>query len=511
MFKQSTTDRQLDLLSNFDNTLDEARRDILNDPDEWHNLFFKYITSAIDEGPYAILYHQNMGRPNAPIRILVAMLILKEGFGWSDKALYQGLYFNLMIMKALGLENLNDKVPAQSTYYLFKNLLYQHQISQGVDLIGETFKQLTREKANIFGTFGDRIRMDSKLIGSNIANCSRLQLVISCLQVFWKSLSDQQRKKLSQSRQDYLDELCKKKPNQIVYPLNESEKSDMILKLGSLLLQLKQFYDDSDSDHFHLLTRLLDDQYEIDRQKVILKKPSEVSANSLQSAHDSDAAYRNKNGQTVKGYSVNITETCNSTGPNLITDVQVEKATTSDNSFVTSAIEATKEVVDRVKEVSLDGAYQDEANRNFAEKNEVTLHFTGIQGPKGDFGFVSDESGLKVYQKSTGSLLDLVEYKPGKYKTRLASKTWRYFTHDQIESSLRRKAIEQLPPAIKNRRNNVEATLFQLCYYTRNNKTRYRGLYKTRSWAYCRSIWINLVRVKNYLKSLSAPIDVAFS
>lgn len=511
MFKQSTTDRQLDLLGSFDNTLDEARRDILNDPDEWHNLFFKYITSVIDEEPYAALYHQNMGRPNAPVRIMVAMLILKEGFGWSDKSLYRELYFNLMIMKALGLENLNDKVPAQSTYYQFKNLLYHHQITQGQDLIGETFKQLTKEKADVFGTFGDQIRMDSKLIGSNIANCSRLQLVISCLQTFWKSLSDQQQKKLSQSQQDYLDKLCQKKPNQVVYPLSESEKSQMILKLGSLLLQLQQLYDDSDSDHYHLISRLLDDQYEIDQQKVTLKKPSEVSADSLQSAHDPDAAYRTKNGQTVKGYSVNITETCNPTGPNLITDVQVERATVSDNSFVTSALGTTKEIVDRVKEVSLDGAYQDETNRTYAEKNELTLHFTGIQGPKGDFDFISTESGLKAYQKSTGLLYDLDEYKPGHYKTRLTSKAWRYFTPEQIESSLRRKAIEQLPPAIKNRRNNVEATLFQLCYFTRNNKTRYRGLYKTRSWATCRSIWINLMRVKNYLKSLTAPPNIAYS
>ena len=81
MFKKSTTNRQLDLFSSFDLNLDEARREVLNDPDEWHSLFFEHITNRINEAPYAVLYHETMGRPNAPIRLMVSMLILKEGFG----------------------------------------------------------------------------------------------------------------------------------------------------------------------------------------------------------------------------------------------------------------------------------------------------------------------------------------------------------------------------------------------------------------------------------------------
>ncbi|MBQ0089875.1 MAG: hypothetical protein KBT27_11165, partial [Prevotellaceae bacterium] len=45
------------------------------------------------------------------------------------------------------------------------------------------------------------------------------------------------------------------------------------------------------------------------------------------------------------------------------------------------------------------------------------------------------------------------------------------------------------------KRNNVEATIFQLCFHTRNNKTRYRGKRKQELWAFARCAWINLRRL----------------
>ena len=45
----------------------------------------------------------------------------------------------------------------------------------------------------------------------------------------------------------------------------------------------------------------------------------------------------------------------------------------------------------------------------------------------------------------------------------------------------------------------VEASIFQLSYYTRKNKTRYRGMIKHKWWAYNRCLWVNLVRIKNWM------------
>ena len=253
MFKSSSTNNQLDLFGTFDMNLDKGRSKVLNDPSAWHTQFFEQVTNRIVESGFSVLYNEQFGRSNAPIRILLAMMSLKEGFGWSDEQLFEQVNFNLLVMKALGFVKLSDKAPVASTYYLFKQLLYQYQVEHGRDLVKEAFQQLTEAQSSIFGITGDRVRMDSKLIGSNIAKCSRLQLIISCLQVFWKSLSEEQQKRMGEQDYCVMDLLCQKKPNQIVYTKTDEEKAQMLVELGGILLRLQQTYDESESPQYFLI------------------------------------------------------------------------------------------------------------------------------------------------------------------------------------------------------------------------------------------------------------------
>ncbi len=78
-------------------------------------------------------------------------------------------------------------------------------------------------------------------------------------------------------------------------------------------------------------------------------------------------------------------------------------------------------------------------------------------------------------------------------------KAYRYFTEEDIDRCYLRKQIAQIPEKIRNKRNNVEATIFLLTNYTRNNKTRYRGMLKNKLWAILRSIWINLKRIIKWM------------
>ena len=160
MFKPSAASRQSDVFSSFASHFGESKTEKLNDPIGWHNRFCEYVTSRIDESPYAVLFSDSRGRPNASIRVLVAMLFLKEGFGWSDQELFEQCGFNLLVMRALGFVNLDDEVPVPSTYYLFKKQLFAYQMDHGVDLVGETFRSLTAEQAGLLGVCGDFIRMD---------------------------------------------------------------------------------------------------------------------------------------------------------------------------------------------------------------------------------------------------------------------------------------------------------------------------------------------------------------
>ena len=65
--------------------------------------------------------------------------------------------------------------------------------------------------------------------------------------------------------------------------------------------------------------RVFEDQYTVlsSPEEVLPKPPKAICSSSLQSAHDDDAAFRRKGENKVKGYNVNLTETCDEDGLNL--------------------------------------------------------------------------------------------------------------------------------------------------------------------------------------------------
>ena len=77
-----------------------------------------------------------------------------------------------------------------------------------------------------------------------------------------------------------------------------------------------------------------------------------------------------------------------------------------------------------------------------------------------------------------------------------------YFGQQAIRASHLRHQIKGRSEQELHKRNNVEATIFQLSFPLRNNKSKYRGLIKQKIWAYCRCLWINLVRILKYTKQL---------
>lgn len=509
MFKESSKTTSPELFSNIAQHLPESKLKRYNDSQAWHNVFRRNITEQIDETIFSPLYPSDTGRSSAPIRVLTAMLILKEGHGWSDAQLIENCNFNILVMNSLGLSNLSDTVPVRSTYYLFKQHLYEHQVKEGIDLMTEMSKTLTKTQAEMYGVNGERIRMDSKLMGSNIAKCSRLQLIINCIQRFYSDLSRADIALLSSSERDLLEKMTGKKSSQIVYGLTNEQKQEYLEKLGYLLYTLLHIYNDNHSEKYRIIQQIFSEQYNVMEEKILLKSVKEIRSDSLQSPDDEDATYRKKDDQQVRGYSVNLTETCDEEGLNLITDVSVEKSNTADNEFLIPSTEASKEILseDSVKEIYSDGAYHSDDNDEYAQENGITLHHTGMQGATGKYAFEWKENEqLGVTDTQTGECYEAQKQitKKGetRYKVKLSSGYTRYFTVKEIDVYFKRKEIKEMPKELSNRRCNVEASIFQLCFLSRNNKTRYRGIIKHKLWAIGRCLWINMVRIKNYLIEL---------
>ena len=149
-----------------------------SDPNSWHNQFYSLVTTKIDEEIFKPLFPEGKksGRPNASIRILVAMSVLKEGFGCSDEDLFEKCEFDLLTRKALGMELLTDVTPSIDTYYPFRRRICEYQERTGIALMQLCFEQLTGNQVRLLKMSGKCVRMDSKLIDSNIAHQSRYKL-----------------------------------------------------------------------------------------------------------------------------------------------------------------------------------------------------------------------------------------------------------------------------------------------------------------------------------------------
>lgn len=118
MFKKTNPNPQLDMFKEPTMQLGRRASQKYTDPLAWHNQFYKLITSKIDETIFKPLFKPgNMGAPNASVRILVTMSILKEGFGCSDEDLFEKCEFDLLTLRALGL--------VQSLLYRQNQLLKQ--------------------------------------------------------------------------------------------------------------------------------------------------------------------------------------------------------------------------------------------------------------------------------------------------------------------------------------------------------------------------------------------------
>ncbi len=100
-------------------------------------------------------------RPDAPFRLLLGMMALKEGNGCSDEQMFGNCRFDLRCMRSPGLHHIGDGVPVASTCYEFRMRLFSDHRPDG-----ESFQGVCRSQ----------VWPDSRLLRSNIAGSGRPRL-----------------------------------------------------------------------------------------------------------------------------------------------------------------------------------------------------------------------------------------------------------------------------------------------------------------------------------------------
>lgn len=503
MFRKTNKESQLNIFSSVSTLLESTASKQYGDTSCWHNQFREQVLMRIDEEIYKVLFNDKLGAPNASIRTMIGMMILKEAQGWSDSQLFENCRFNLLTRSALGLYNVNDPIPVESTYYLFRKRMYEYQKKNGEYLIEKSFKSITAEQIKEFEVSGRSIRMDSKLIGSNIAYFTRYEIIHYSLCRFYKEVPKKSKSKLESSDIEKLDALLEEESGKTVYRSTKEEIKARLQTIGILIYKVLNAFSDIESEQYKTLHRIFQEQYKkLDNDRIELRPKEEISSQSVQSPYDTDCTYRKKHDEPVKGYSVNITETCDKGQLNLITDVQVENASIADNQFVVPAVESTKQVLGHeVDNCHTDGAYNSKENAEYLQNDNTNFYLTGIQGRPSRYELTPTEEGLIVFDTQTNQSVPVIKVKNDKWRI-TTDNGYRYFSQDEIQSCILRHQINQYPDEIKNVRCNVEASIFQLCFHSRNNKTRYRSKIKNKMWAILRSLWINLVRIVKFSETI---------
>jgi len=507
MFKKSSKSGQLNMFTSPKFLFSGNSLKMYEDDHAWHNQFCKQVTMRIDEDIFRPLYCQDNGTPNAPIRVLVAMMVLKEAEGLSDQNIFENCRFNLLVRSAIGLHNADDPLPTESTYYLFRKRILEYAKEENENLLETAFAQITKDQCAEFEVSGKRIRMDSKLLGSNIAWLSRYELIHETLRLFYNQVKHATQ--LNRAIKDRLNELLKLEGNKVVYICSSEEVKSRLQELGELIYRILPLFSSSTGVRYQTLQRVFNEQYRVDEKKVVVaREKGEISAKSVQSPHDTDCHYRNKDDQKVKGYSINVTESCDDDKPlNLIGHVDVRKASTSDVDFFQDDIEKVQDVFpDKIEAAHADGAYHRPDNQQYCKDNEIDLYLHAIQGAKSRYQFSFAENGeLSIFDTLTNAIIEFKKIicKNGIDKWRIkAEKAYRYITQKDIDGYLIRKQIAETPIETLQFRNNVEATIFQLGYHYPNAKSRYRGEVKHQMWANIRCLWVNFVRILKYIKQL---------
>lgn len=343
----------------------------------WAEAFRTKILPLIDEEAFRACFHEDNGRPNKSIRLLVGLHILKEADDLTDEQILDGLEFNLQWQHALGVEPATAHV-CEKTLHNFRHKLMENERAQGVLL------QVTSAMMKMDGLSAVRQRLDSTHVISNIAVLTRLGLFTETVTVFLRELRKEAPGKLAKLDPSLLKRYLDRE-GYFSDATREQAQRRLPLVAQDLYALVRWFKADEPVKalpSYALLVRLLADQCnvtggETDTPAVSVKEGKEVAGASLQSPHDPDATYGHKG----KGYEAQVAETCVKENPyQVITAVDLNGANESDQNATLPIVERLAAEGHKPEEMWADTGYGSGENIVGCAELGVTLH-APVQDP----------------------------------------------------------------------------------------------------------------------------------
>ena len=308
----------------------------------WAESFRTRVLPLIDEELFRSCFDEDNGRPNASIRMLVGLHLLKEADDLTDAQVLDALEFNIQWQYALGVTPADAHV-CEKTLHNFRHKLMENERAKQV------FEQLTEALMKADGLSSVRQRLDSTHVISDIAVLTRLGLFTETVTHFLRELRKEAPSKLAKVEagvvERYLD-----REGYFADATREQAPRRIVVVAQDVYALFREFEADVEVAAFPayiLLIRLLTEQCDIVEgeagtpKTVRIKEPKAVGGDSLQSPHDPDATYGHKG----KGYEVQLAETCVAENPyQVVTVVAINGANVSDQHATVPIVE---ELVER--------------------------------------------------------------------------------------------------------------------------------------------------------------------
>ena len=367
------------------NQLPEEQKQYLYE--SWAGVFYREFFRRLDEQPFAVLYSDKPSRPNVPVNVLVGLETLKAGFGWSDEEMYEAFLYNMQVRYALGYDEFGTGYFDLRTMYYFRERLSRYMQETGVNLLERAFEKITDEQLAAFQiktgiqrtpALAAGASVDSTMVGSNIRQMGRLQLLVEVLQRVERMLKKKDQVHYAEEFAPYLQGHA----GQYVYRLKREENAEHIQRIGKFMLrlldELKEGYGQDPA--YQVLERVFHEHFLVKGETAQAKTGHELSAASLQSPDDLEATFRQKGGQGYRGYVANVTETCDPKNEvQLVTKVQVAPDHTDDSRLLVEALPNLKERMN-LDQLSTDGGHGGQEADRALQEQHVTHIQTAIRG-----------------------------------------------------------------------------------------------------------------------------------
>lgn len=514
---------QLDLFDPW-SFLTPKRRKLLEE--SWAGLFKQEILCVLPVNKLAPYFNVGFGRPTKELHTVLGVLVLQQTHDLTDEEAVNQLAFNIQWHYALNITEESDgaKYIAPKTLWNMRSVIIENELESAI------FENITDKLASVFNVDTDKQRLDSVHIKSNMRKLGRISIFSSGINKFLVNLKRNQRGHFETIDERVVATYLPEKSLACFSMVKPSESQKTLESVSADLFDLLQkFKADAEVTRMYSykqLERILNEQCNVnesgDKKPFELKPPKEIPSDSLQNPSDPDATYSGHKGQ---GYQVQIMETYTdnddeeerSKALNLITHVEVEKASQSDAQALIPAIESTKERCICPKEITADSLYGSDDNHETAIKMGVELVSPVMGKPKEDklglADFVFTETG-HIKSCPQGHTPQISKKKKSRYTQGFCSDTcvkcpvvedcpvkpgkkYYYLRYEEKAMRIAKRRANEQTDAFKDRyrwRAGVEATMSEYDKVTGVKRLRVRGLKAVRFAATLKAIGVNILR-----------------